>query len=138
MCSIETGCDAVEAEVIGFRGHRTILMSLDAGAQMSPGARVMPIGGEPAIAVGDELLGRAIDGRGRAIDGRPQPAPSARWPLRGAARSPLDHERVAEPLDVGVRAINGALTVGRGAARGHCRRVRRREVRSARHDRALY
>ena len=110
---------AVEAEVIGFRGDRTILMNLGGPAPLLPRAPVRPVGapGDAEVGgaeVGDALLGRVVDGAGRPIDGLGPIRGAERWPLAGKMQGPLDRGRVLEPLDVGVRAINGLLTIGQG------------------------
>jgi flagellum-specific ATP synthase len=108
------GADAVEAEVIGFRQGRTLLMNLGGPAALLPQAPVRPIGPPGEAEVGAALLGRVVDGAGRPIDGLGPIRGAGRWPLAGRPQSPLERGRVLEPLDVGVRAINGLLTVGRG------------------------
>ncbi|MBB4619113.1 FliI/YscN family ATPase [Sphingomonas abaci] len=104
----------VEAEVIGFRGDRTILMNLGGPAPLLPRAPVRPIGAPGEAEVGDALLGRVVDGAGRPIDGLGPIRGAERWPLAGKLQGPLDRGRVLSPLDVGVRAINGLLTIGQG------------------------
>lgn len=111
VCSIG---ETVEAEVIGFRNGRTLLMNLGGPAALLPGARVRPTGGTGEAEVGAALLGRVVDGAGKPIDGLGPIRGAGHWPLAGKLQSPLDRGRVREPLDVGVRAINGLLTVGQG------------------------
>ena len=106
--------DAVEAEVIGFRQGRTLLMNLGGPAPLLPGAFVRPTGRAHEAEVGAALLGRVVDGAGKPIDGLGPIRGAAHWPLAGKLQSPLDRDRVRAPLDVGVRAINGLLTVGQG------------------------
>ena len=106
--------DAVEAEVIGFRQGRTLLMNLGGPAPLLPGARVQPTGRAGEAEVGTALLGRVVDGAGKPIDGLGPIRGAGRWPLAGTHQSPLDRGRVLEPMDVGVRAINGLLTIGQG------------------------
>ena len=110
--------DSVEAEVIGFRQGRTLLMNLGGPAPLLPGARVQPTGGggpeDSWAEVGAALLGRVVDGAGKPIDGLGPIRGARHAPLAGAHQSPLDRGRVRKPLDVGVRAINGLLTVGEG------------------------
>ncbi|WP_203309144.1 MULTISPECIES: FliI/YscN family ATPase [Sphingomonas] len=108
------GDSKVEAEVIGFRGGRTLLMNLGGPAPLLPKAPVRPIGPPGEAEVGAALLGRVVDGAGRPIDGLGPIRGAGRWPLAGKLQSPLDRGRVLEPLDVGVRAINGLLTIGQG------------------------
>lgn len=106
--------DDVEAEVIGFRGDRTLLMNLGGPAPLLPRAPVRPIGAPGEAEVGTALLGRVVDGAGKPIDGLGPIRGASHWPLAGKLQGPLDRGRVLEPLDVGVRAINGLLTVGQG------------------------
>jgi flagellum-specific ATP synthase len=107
----ETGIDA---EVIGFRDGRTLLMNLGGPAALLPRAPVRPIGPPGEAEVGAALLGRVVDGAGKPIDGLGPIRGAGRWPLAGRLQSPLDRGRVLEPMDVGVRAINGLLTLGQG------------------------
>ena len=106
--------DVVEAEVIGFRSGRTILMNLGGPAPLLPNAPVRPIGAPGEAEVGSALLGRVVDGSGKPIDGLGPIRGAQRWPLAGKLQSPLDRGRVLQPMDVGVRAINGLLTIGQG------------------------
>ena len=106
--------DQVEAEVIGFRNGRTLLMNLGGPAPLLPQAPVRPTGAPGAAEVGAALLGRVVDGAGKPIDGLGPIRGAAHWPLAGKLQSPLDRGRVRVPLDVGVRAINGLLTIGQG------------------------
>jgi flagellum-specific ATP synthase len=114
VCRIGAGQGAVEAEVIGFRGGNLLMMNLGGPAALLPDAPVRPLGPPGAAQVGRALLGRVIDGSGQPIDGFGPIRSDARWPLAGRMQNPLDRARVTRPLDVGVRAINGLLTIGRG------------------------
>jgi len=115
VCAIgETESERVEAEVIGFRNGRTLLMNLGGPAPLLPRAPVRPLGPPGEAEVGAAMLGRVVDGSGKPIDGLGPIRGAGRWPLAGRMQSPLDRGRVREPLDVGVRAINGLLTIGQG------------------------
>ncbi|SEM95030.1 flagellum-specific ATP synthase [Sphingomonas gellani] len=115
VCTVgEPGAGQVEAEAIGFRNGRTILMNLGGPAPLLPRALVRPTGTPGEAEVGAALLGRVVDGAGRPIDGLGPIRGAGRWPLAGTMQSPLDRGRVRQPLDVGVRAINGLLTIGQG------------------------
>jgi flagellum-specific ATP synthase len=104
----------VEAEVVGFAGDRLYLMPTGDMLGLKPDARVYPYSSAGTIAVGPALLGRVIDGAGNVLDGRGDiPAPE-RVRLVRPPVNPLARERITQPLDVGVRAINGLLTVGKG------------------------
>ena len=104
----------VEAEVIGFRNGRTLLMNLGGPAALLPRAPVRPVGPPGEAEVGAAMLGRVVDGSGKPIDGLGPIRGAGKWPLAGKLQSPLDRGRVLQPMDVGVRAINGLLTIGQG------------------------
>lgn len=112
VCSI--GDNMVTAEVIGFRGGRTLLMNLGGPAALLPNAPVRPIGPPGEAEVGEALLGRVVDGAGNPIDGLGPIRGAGHWPLAGKLQNPLDRGRVLKTMDVGVRAINGLLTLGQG------------------------
>jgi flagellum-specific ATP synthase len=114
VCQVGTRAAGVEAEVIGFRNGRTLLMNLGGPAPLLPQMPVRPLGPPGEAEVGAALLGRVVDGAGKPIDGLGPIRGADHWPLQGKLQSPLDRGRVLQPLDVGVRAINGLLTVGQG------------------------
>lgn len=102
------------AEVVGFRGNRSLLMALDGAAAHESGARVEPDSGGAAAEVGPGLLGRVVDGLGNSLDGLGPIALAEKWPLAGRQGNPLDRARVTEAFDMGVRGINALLTAGVG------------------------
>jgi flagellum-specific ATP synthase len=104
----------VEAEVVGFSGNRLYLMPTGDIHGLKPNARVVPRLGAEMAAVGDQLLGRIIDGGGTPLDGMGPLRCEGRIRLTGTTMNPLARHPIEEPLDVGVRAINSLLTVGRG------------------------
>ncbi|SIQ95088.1 flagellar protein export ATPase FliI [Marinobacterium stanieri] len=108
----------VEAEVVGFAGDRIYLMPLDSVDGLAPGAAVRPRVGASLVPVGFGLLGRVIDGIGRPLDGKGPLAPDDLVTLSGETINPLHRHPIEQTLDVGVRAINGLLTVGRGQRLG--------------------
>jgi flagellum-specific ATP synthase len=108
------GGPAVDAEVVGFRGNRMLLMPLDEVSGVGPGSEVVATGRPLTVAVGDGLLGRVLDGLGRPADGRGPLACPERRPVVAAPPPPMRRPRIAEPLATGVRAIDGLLTLGRG------------------------
>ena len=114
-CEVRSAQGAtMDTEVVGFSGDRLYLMPVGDLHGIEPAARVVPVRRAGTIAVGPELLGRIIDGSGRALDDLPQPVCSAQVRLAGTPINPLSRQPIHEPLDVGVRAINSLLTVGRG------------------------
>jgi len=104
----------VTAEVVGVRGHRTLLMPLGVTEGLEVGTPVRRVAGAARAEVGAGLLGRVVDGLGRPLDGGPPPRLDAERPLYGAPVSPLLRRPVEEPLATGVRAHDGLLTVARG------------------------
>ncbi len=110
--------EKIEAEVIGFSEDTILLMPLDSIANLQPGARVIPMDMERSVPVGMGLLGRVLDGRGQPIDRKGPLNVESRVPLQSVRTNPLDRTPITDPLDVGVRAINGLLTVGQGQRMG--------------------
>jgi flagellum-specific ATP synthase len=104
----------IEAEVVGFSGDRLYLMPTGDIHGLKPNARVIPRLGAETAAVGPQLLGRVIDGAGTALDDLGPIVCEQRVRLTGTPINPLLRQPIAEPLDVGVRAINSLLSVGRG------------------------
>lgn len=115
---VSTGSHEVEAEVVGFSGERTYLMPVGDVSGLTPGARVIPTRHARETQVGETLLGRVLDGAGQPLDGGPVPHCDDRVSLHGRPINPLARVPIREPLDVGVRAINGLLSVGRGQRMG--------------------
>jgi flagellum-specific ATP synthase len=114
-CQVMTADGAsIEAEVVGFSGERLYLMPTGDVHGIKPGARVIPRHGAGMVRVGSELLGRVIDGGGEPLDGRGPLYLDDRVRLTGMPLNPLLRAPIARTLDVGVRAINALLTVGRG------------------------
>ncbi len=113
-CEIRYGDKVVPAEVVGFRKERILLMPLADTSGLSPGARIISRGLGNSVLVSSELLGRVIDPLGRPLDGKPLPMMTDTVPLYQTAPQPLTRKRVSEVLDVGIKAMNGLITVGRG------------------------
>ena len=104
----------IEAEVVGFSGDKLFLMPTGDIRGIMPGARVIPTHSVSEVAVGDELLGRVLDGAGRPLDGLGELQCTDRVSLTGEPMNPLMRRAIRDPLDVGVRAINSLLSVGGG------------------------
>lgn len=109
---------SAEAEVVGFAGDRIYLMPLESVDGLSPGSRVLPRVGASLVPVGEGLLGRVIDGIGRPLDGLGPLLADEMVSLGGETINPLNRHPIETTLDVGVRAINGLLAVGRGQRLG--------------------
>lgn len=108
------GAAPIEGEVVGFSNGKNLLFLDTAGAQIKLGDSVVLRRAGRMCEVGPELLGRVIDASGAPLDGRPAPTPSELWPLAGKPLNPLARQPVTEVLDVGVRILNSAMTIGRG------------------------
>ena len=102
------------AEVMGFRENRVLLMPLEEIRGIAPGCRVVARQQRASVRVGSELLGRVVDGLGLPIDGKGPVGGDTDYPLYAAALNPMSRRRIHEPLDLGIRAIDGLLTIGRG------------------------
>ncbi|MCC6170415.1 MAG: flagellar protein export ATPase FliI [Gammaproteobacteria bacterium] len=103
-----------EAEVVGFAGERLLLMPTGDLHGLEPATRVIPTARSGIVPVGESMLGRVIDGAGQPLDGLGPIRPSGEGRLMGVPLNPLRRHPIEEPLDVGVRTINGLLTIGRG------------------------
>ena len=108
----------VEAEVMGFNGNKTFLMPVGSLAGIAPGARVVPVPDTGRLPMGMSMLGRVLDGLGNALDGKGRMRAEDWVPMDRPTINPLKREPISEPLDVGIRSINGLLTVGRGQRLG--------------------
>lgn len=104
----------LEAEIVGFRGDEAVLMPLGDPAGIGPDSLVTPAGRPLSIAVSGALAGRVLDGLGRPIDGGGPIAGATSWAVDRAAPDPLARRRVTRPLPLGIRALDGLLTVGEG------------------------
>jgi flagellum-specific ATP synthase len=102
------------AEVVGFNDRGAQLMPLEDMTGLTPGARVRSVGRELTAKVGPGLLGRVLDGLGQPMDGGGSLDAEDEYPLVQQAPSAMTRRRITEPLALGVRAIDGMLTVGKG------------------------
>ena len=118
LVRISGGGAAVAAEVVGFRGERTLLVPLDDPSGLAAGARVSPSPEIDAAPDGAACLGRVLDGLGRPVDGGPPLPRRSRSRSRARAVAALRRRRIERPVDLGVRAINAFLTVGEGSRLG--------------------
>jgi FliI/YscN family ATPase len=120
LCRISTGGvrDWIPAEVVGFRQGRTLLMPLGRVEGVQPGSRVVSHKRKATVNVGPELLGRVIDPMGQPLDGDGPLLLPHEMRLYGTPLNPLHRALIREPLTVGVRAIDGLLTCGKGQRLG--------------------
>jgi flagellum-specific ATP synthase len=120
VCHISTGRrrEPVPAEVVGFRAGRTLLMPLGDMHGIAPGRTVTATGDAMKVPVGDDLLGRVVDGLGRPIDGMPDAPNAALRSTVGSPPDPLSRPRITDRVTLGVRAIDGLIPCGRGQRLG--------------------
>jgi flagellum-specific ATP synthase len=104
----------IPAEVVGFRDEKILLMPLGEVRGIEPGCRIMPLGAPAQASVGKGLLGRVLDGLGQPMDEKGPIDYEGEVPLYARPLNPVLRKRIAQPVDVGVRAINALLTIGRG------------------------
>jgi flagellum-specific ATP synthase len=104
----------VEAEVVGFNDKTLFLMPFTDPVGVGPGDTVRVISNSAQVRLGNALLGRVIDGRGQPLDGKPLPELPDQLSLLGCPLNPMERGPINTVLDVGVKAINGVLTIGRG------------------------
>jgi len=103
----------VEAEVIGFREDRILLMPIQEMRGIGPGSTIVAQGRQRYVRVGEELLGRVLDGMGNPMDGMGRISGQL-YPIYSEPINPLKRRRIVEPLDLGIKAINTLLTCGKG------------------------
>ena len=114
-CQIETvGGDWLDAQVVGFRDKVSYLMPFKKAIGLTTGARVLPSPDKINLQIGSGWLGRMVNGLGEPIDGLGKLGGDYPLDSQPPRINPLKKKPVTEPLDVGVRAINSMLTLGRG------------------------
>ena len=104
----------VQAQVIGFREKNTLLMPLGDMIGIEPGSIIESMEEYPTYKVGKALIGRIIDGNGLPIDGKGPISTGTEYPIMGTPINPLERKRLNEPLDIGIRSINGLLSFAKG------------------------
>ncbi len=117
LCSIYTsyGGNPVPAEVVGFRGENVLLMPLGDVRGVRPGSRVKVVETQAYIPVGENLLGRVLNGLGEPMDGKgPLNLNGKRSFLYADPPDPMKRKMIESPLDLGVKAINAFTTCGEG------------------------
>lgn len=117
-CYISSNNNFIEAEVVGFSGDNSYLMPSGDVRGLLPGAKIIPTGKSYMAKVGNNLLGRVIDSNGMPLDNKGEIGSEHSVSLSPEPINPLERTPVNVPLDVGVRAINSLLTIGRGQRMG--------------------
>jgi flagellum-specific ATP synthase len=115
LCTIQNvqGED-IEAEVVGFKDNRVIVMPLGELIGVKPGSKIIYRTNKATVPVGDAYLGRVIDGLGRPLDNKGAVKSDLEYPVYGKRLNPMNREIIRDVLDVGVRSINALTTIGKG------------------------
>ncbi len=108
----------IPVEVVGFRGERILLMPLGDMRGIGPGTVLIPTHKPRMVRVGNNLLGRVLDGLGQPIDGGPAPLWETEVPLMASPPPPMSRQRVLEPIGSGVRAVDSCISCGKGQRMG--------------------
>jgi flagellum-specific ATP synthase len=108
----------LDAEVVGFKQGKVMLMPLESLQGLGPGCKIVSLGRKATVRVGKELLGRVIDGLGNPIDGKGFCNFEDEYPIYADTINPLERRRIREPVDFGIRALNGLFTCGKGQRMG--------------------
>ncbi len=117
-CKIYSDSESpIDAEVVGFKDEKVLLMAIGELSGIRPGSRVLPMGKKISVRVGPGLIGRIVDDRGNPIDGK-GPVQGSDYPLFSLSPDPLKRQRITKPIDLGIRSINGLLTCGKGQRMG--------------------
>ncbi len=118
MCKIYTDSEkehGILAEVVGFKDKRTLLMPYEDTEGIGLGCIVENMNYPLSVSVGECLLGKTLDGLGRCIDGFvPEPTTVKRYPLEAQPPDPMSRTIISEVLPLGVKAVDGLITVGKG------------------------
>ena len=108
----------LKAEVVGFVKNIALLSPLGSMQGISPATEVIPTGEILSVPVGDELLGRVVDGLGQPMDGGPELRTHNRYPIFNEAPNPMTRKIIDHPITLGLRALDGILTCGEGQRMG--------------------
>jgi flagellum-specific ATP synthase len=121
FCTVGEACEIIDSrgghwpgEIVGFRGHIVLSMSLRRPTGLRFGDQIVVWGRRPSLRLGEQLLGRVLDGAGSPIDDGPAPVCRERYPLDREAPLALERTPIRDALGCGIRAIDAFLTCGRG------------------------
>lgn len=106
--------EPVPAEVVGFKDDKILLMPLGDMEGIASGSKVVATGKSLRVNVGEELVGRVLDGLGNPIDDKGLIKTERTYPVSNFPPNPLERTLVKEPLSLGIKVIDGLLTCGKG------------------------
>ncbi|NLX63703.1 MAG: flagellar protein export ATPase FliI [Clostridiaceae bacterium] len=108
----------VLAEVVGFRDKKVLLMPIGDMSGIGPGNLVVAADRDLEVGVGPKLLGRVLDGLGNPMDGKGPVDIEKYYPVNNMPPNPMTRPRITQPLPLGVKCIDGLITVGKGQRLG--------------------
>lgn len=111
---IHSGTQHIQAQVVGFRGDRVLMMPYEEIQGVGPGSQIKVSGGAASVFVSDEYLGRVVDAFGQPMDNLPTPVHGEMRPIFQNPPNPVTRKRIKDPIDIGVRSLNSLITVGQG------------------------
>ncbi|MGE5371359.1 MAG: flagellar protein export ATPase FliI [Solirubrobacterales bacterium] len=121
LCRIRTNRvphTEILGEVVGFRGHKTLLMPLGELEGVGPGSEIISTGRRLTVQVGESLIGRVLNGLGQPMDGMGPLQVEDHYPVMSSPPNPLSRRRITDVLSVGIKAIDGLITLGKGQRLG--------------------
>jgi flagellum-specific ATP synthase len=118
ICIVHTPVKLIQAEVIGFSHQTTYLMAYHDTLGIASGQQIEAVSKPLMVPVGESLLGRVINGLGEPIDNKGDIKACEHYHLYAPSLNPIERNRINQPLDVGIRAINALLTIGQGQRLG--------------------
>ncbi len=115
LCSVDAGNNGkILCEVVGFKDNKVLLMPLGDMSGIAPGSKVTALDTSLTVAVGPELKGKIIDGLGQPLDYAHLTPLNKSYPVQNQPPHPLRRKRITQPLTLGIKALDGLLTVGKG------------------------
>ncbi|WP_420848181.1 flagellar protein export ATPase FliI [Natranaerofaba carboxydovora] len=118
VCTIRSDSHELDCEVVGFRDEYILLMPLGDLEDIAPGDRVVASGMPLSVPVGEDMVGRVLDGVGRPLDRRGNYSYEKFYPMQAKPPPPLERTRISETLETGIKAVDGVLTIGKGQRMG--------------------
>lgn len=119
VCEIHTNSgEIVVTEAVGFRGGRALLMPYNETDGVGFGNPVFNTGKKLQIKMSDALIGRTVDALGRPIDGKGEIEGNSYYSINGKPSNPMERPQISEPIELGIKAIDGMLTIGKGQRMG--------------------
>lgn len=104
----------IESEVVGFRDGKTLLMPYEETDGIGYGSMVFNTGRKLKVRVSDNLIGRTVDALGRPIDGLGEIEGGSFQPINGKPSNPMERPEISKPIELGIKAIDGMITLGKG------------------------